>query len=181
MTSRSVSPKFVLSVLRNRSMRQVFLLIVILGFSSCQWFDTDKISSETFYEEELKAIDWEDVDQYPTFKACDHITDKEAQKKCFETTLATPIYKTISSKNLVTHQDLNDTIWVRFSITKDGAFTRVETKMDSLLQVQLPLLESWIRQSMDSLPQLAPAYKRGIPVETRFGLPIVIKTKKPKG
>ncbi|MDC8002868.1 hypothetical protein POV27_02275 [Aureisphaera galaxeae] len=162
-------------------MRQAFLWITLVTLSSCQWFDTEKISSETFYEEELKAIDWEDVDQYPTFKDCDHITEKEAQKQCFETTLATPIYRTISSKKLVTHHDLNDTVWVRFSITKEGAFSNVETEMDSALQVQIPLLESWIRQSMDSLPKMAPAYKRGIPVETRFGLPIVVKTEKAKG
>ncbi|GAB5398828.1 MAG: hypothetical protein Aureis2KO_04130 [Aureisphaera sp.] len=162
-------------------MRQAFFWMVLLGLSSCQWFETEKISSETFYEEDLKAIDWKDVDEYPAFKACDHLIDKEAQKKCFETALVTPIYKTISSKKLVTHRDLNDTVWVRFSITKDGAFSNVETEIDSALKAQIPLLESWIHQGIDSLPKLEPAIKKGIPVETRFGLPIVIKTEKSKG
>ncbi len=161
-------------------MRQASLWILVVLFSSCQWFETEKISSDTFYEEELKTIDWEEVDQYPTFKACDHITEKQAQKNCFVTTLTDPIYQTISSKSLVSHENINDTVWVHFSITKEGAFSQVETEIDSLLRTQIPLLDEWIRRSIDSLPQLAPAYKRGIPVAARFGLPIVVKTERSK-
>ncbi|MBX2826772.1 MAG: hypothetical protein KTR22_01330 [Flavobacteriaceae bacterium] len=162
-------------------MGRAFLCMLLVTLSSCQWFETEKISSETFYEEDLKTIDWEDVDQYPSFSACDHLIEKEEKKRCFESHITTPIYKTLSSKNIVAHHDLNDTVWVHFTITKEGNFKQVKTEMDSLLRLQLPLLESWIINSIDSLPTLAPAQKRSTPVETRFGLPVVIKTDVPKG
>lgn len=150
-----------------------FLLLLA---SSCQYFDTEKISSETFYEEELKAIDWEDVDQYPAFKNCEHLTEKELQKQCFETTLSNHIYDQIASKKIVTNTNLNSSVNLHIHIAKTGSIARVEVTMDSLLLEKIPLLEGWLRQGIDSLPVMAPAYKRGIPVKTEFTLPVIIAT-----
>jgi len=48
--------------------------------------------------------------------------------------------------------------------------------MDSLLKNDFPNLETLIHSSIESLKPLAPAYKRGIPVKTRFTLPVIVKT-----
>jgi hypothetical protein len=153
----------------------VFLLLLFLA-SSCQFFETEKISTEIFYDEELKAIDWKEVDQYPIFIDCDSLSEKQAQKTCFEQTLSLHLYKSISSKHIIATQDINDTVQLEFSISKEGILTVKNMEIDSLIQADLPLLKDWILQTIDSLQPIAPAYKRGIPVSTQFTLPIVIKT-----
>jgi hypothetical protein len=152
------------------------LLFLILITSSCNYFETEKISSDTFYEEELKTIDWKDVDQYPAFKECESQTEKLAQKNCFVTTLSEHIYAVIESKEMVASNNLQDTIQLSFSISKTGELRVIQMYVDSLISTQFPLLEDWMRTSVEVLPLLAPAYKRGIPVETEFKLPIVLST-----
>lgn len=152
------------------------VLSVFLLATSCQWFNTEKISADTFYEEDLKTIDWEDVDHYPAFRDCESLSEKQAEKECFEQQIRTHVFTAISSKNLKTHQDLDDTIWVGFTISNTGEISDVNISIDSLVQQQIPLLKSWLDESITNLPSMAPASKRGIPVITQFKLPIVLKT-----
>lgn len=154
----------------------VYLLLFLLA-TSCQWFDTEKISADTFYEEDLKAINWEDVDHYPGFKACESLSEKKAEKQCFEEQIQRHVYAAISSKDLKTHQDLDDTIWVGFTISNTGEISEVAISIDSLVEQQIPLLKSWLEESITDLPSMTPASKRGIPVVTQFKLPIVLTTK----
>jgi hypothetical protein len=146
---------------------------------SCQFFETEKISSETFYEEELKAINWEDVDQYPAFSVCDEFTEKKEQKQCFETTLGRIVHQTIESKNIITGQDINSTVLLAFNISNTGEISNLNIEMDTVVEKEIPLLRQWLIESIDSLPQVAPAYKRGIPVKTKFILPLVINSEAP--
>jgi len=157
--------------------RLLLLFLLIFGFSSCQFFETEKITKETFFETEINAINWNDVDQYPVFSECEHITEKEEQKQCFESTLSNHLYQAIPSDKILVAHDLNDTILLEFTVTILGQLSIKKMVMDSILQVEIPLFESYILRSIDSLQPVAPAYKRGIPVETTFSLPIVIKTK----
>lgn len=143
---------------------------------SCQFFETEKISSETFYEEELKAINWEDVDQYPAFSVCEEFTEKQEQKHCFETTLNRIIHQTLESKNIVTGKDINSTVLLAFNISNTGEISTLNIEMDTMIEKEIPLLRQWLVESIDSLPKAAPAYKRGIPVNTKFTLPLVIKS-----
>ena len=149
---------------------------VIFIMSSCTYFETKKISSETFLEEELKSINWKDVDQYPVFTNCEDISDKLTQKSCFESTLTTQIYQFINSKNIIANRDLNDTVNLDFLVTNTALISVTNIEMDSLLGAAFPQLEKWLLESIDSISVVAPAYKRGIPVNTEFSLPIVIKT-----
>ena len=158
-------------------MKHKYLAILLsLFLVSCQFFETEKISSETFYKEELKAINWEDVDQYPAFSVCEEFTEKQDQKHCFETTLSRYVYQTIGSKNIITGQDINSTVLLAFNISNTGEISNLNIKMDTVIGKEIPLLRQWLVQCIDSLPQVAPAYKRGIPVNTKFILPVVIKT-----
>jgi len=157
--------------------RLKFLLILLLA-TSCQFFNTEKISSDTFYEEEIKAIEWDQVDQYPAFKNCANYTEKAAQKECFESTLGSFVSDFIRSKDLVTHTDLNSTVQLDFIISKTGAIDSLQIAMDSLLQQKIPKLKDWLTHSIDSLPPLEPALKRGIPVKTKFTLPVLIQSEK---
>lgn len=163
----------------NFTMRKkvLFMFLLIIGVSSCQFFETEKISKETFFETEINSINWNDVDQYPVFSECEHLTEKLEQKNCFETTLSRQLYQSIPSDKILVANDLNDTILLEFTVTILGKLSMKKMVLDSMLQVEIPLFESYILRSIDSLQPVAPAYKRGIPVQTTFSLPIVIKSK----
>lgn len=154
-----------------------FIVIILILTTSCQFFETEKISKETFFEEEINAINWNEVDQYPVFSECENETEKLKQKECFESTLSSQLYQSIPIEKIVVSKDLNDTIFLAFTVSIEGELTVNNIVIDSVLQQELPSFESYILQSIDSLQPIAPAFKRGIPVQTTFSLPIIIKTK----
>jgi hypothetical protein len=152
------------------------LFVFTLFFQSCQFFETEKISSETFIEDEVKSINWKDVDQYPVFSNCESISQKQAQKECFEKTLSSHLYHSINSENILVTSDINETLTIDFMVDEKGKLFINSMIIDSLLKEQIPILESNILKGIDSIQPIAPAYKRGIPVKTTFKLPLVIKS-----
>lgn len=158
-------------------MKNSFLgLLIFVSICSCQFFETEKISTESFYEEELKTIDWNDIDRYPALAQCDTASEKVEQKSCFESSLSQHIYDYISTKKIIAYREVNDTLLLEFLVTNQGRLSVSSIQIDSSTQHQFPQLEKWILESMDSISILAPAYKRGIPVKTEFTIPIIIRT-----
>lgn len=159
------------------TMRNILVLILMLFLaSSCQLFNTEKIPSETFYEKEVEAIDWSEVDQYPVFTECERFSEKPAQKTCFENALANALYNNMVGEDMLAGEELIDTLWIEIWVSKQGELTIKNLEIDSIIQKDFPQLTTRIVQSIDSLDVIAPAYKRGIPVTTQFKLPVVIKT-----
>ncbi|WP_121906397.1 hypothetical protein [Ulvibacter antarcticus] len=152
------------------------LLCFCILSSSCRYFETEKISTETFYEEELQTIDWKEVDQYPAFEECENLSEKNIQKSCFENTLSSHLRQAFDKHKAVAIRDLNDTVSLAFSIDNKGKLHVTSIKMPATVQIEFPLLNSWLMEGIDTLKPVAPAYKRGVPVATEFTLPIVIKT-----
>ncbi|AFL81098.1 hypothetical protein Aeqsu_1614 [Aequorivita sublithincola DSM 14238] len=151
----------------------VFLLLLA---TSCQFFETEKVSSENIYEQEMKTINWKDVDSYPSFSNCENALEKPEQKECFINTISTQLYKSLNHEEIVATRDIYDTIKVNFEVSSKGQLSILQIKMDTILQKEFPNLEIWLLQSIDSLKPVAPAYKRGIPVKTQFTLPVIIRT-----
>ena len=158
-------------------MKYAFYVLVLFVLASCQYFETDKISSETFYQQEIKTISWNDVDQFPSFSSCQHISEKQASKICFENTLVSKIYAGFSSKHFVSTRAIKDTLWAAIAVSEKGNISLNTLQMDSLTSASFPELSIWVRQSIDSIPSLEPAHKRGVPVAVAFSLPIVLQTK----
>jgi hypothetical protein len=157
-------------------MKHFRYFIIVLLCTSCQFFETEKISSETFYVEELKTIDWKNVDRYPAFASCDTLSQKTKQKECFEGELAYQLQQSMTAQGVTALHDLNDTIVLSFSISEKAGITILAMQIDSLLQKEFPHLKDSLKYSIDALRLVAPAYKRGIPVKTQFTLPIVVTT-----
>lgn len=152
-------------------MKRLIPFAFLTIFISCDYFDKKKIDTQDIVEEELKAINWNDVDEYPTFSSCDDSTDKKA---CFETVLRDNLNEHLSNQNIIVTEDINDTILLKIHIDKTGAFTIKDVVSSELTKTQIPQLDSLLRHSLDSLPKLFPAIKRGQQVATEFNLPVVI-------
>ncbi|MCB0465194.1 MAG: hypothetical protein KDC78_05890 [Aequorivita sp.] len=158
-------------------MKHGFLFVFLLLLAtSCQFFETKKVSSEDIYKEEIKTIDWKDVDRYPSFSNCENTLEKPEQKDCFINTINSQLYKSIRKEAMIATREVYDTVKVNFEVSSQGELSILEIKMDTVLQKEFPHLETWLLQSIDSLQPVAPAYKRGIPVKTQFTLPVIIKT-----
>jgi hypothetical protein len=157
-------------------MKYLKIVLILLTATSCQYFETDKISKEIFYQEELKTINWKDVDQYPAFLECENFTKKTEQKSCFENTLSSHLRQTFTNHKAISVRDLNDTVTVKFTISNTGQLSIMEMKITETVKAEFPLLHKWLEESIDTLRPVAPAYKRGIPVATQFTLPIIINT-----
>ncbi|HET7360602.1 MAG TPA: hypothetical protein VFI78_01575 [Salinimicrobium sp.] len=158
-------------------MKRILLFIVLAGITSCNEFQTEKLTSEEILTLERKQLNWHEVDQYPAFKNCREITEAEAAKACFEEKVTRYVYAHLSQKRPVVTQNVNDTIWLQLVISEEGVPAIDSVEMDSLVIKQLPNIKLWLTESIDSLPKIFPAIKRGIPVSTKFKMPIVIRAR----
>ncbi|MEX2380404.1 MAG: hypothetical protein WD530_06655 [Vicingaceae bacterium] len=156
--------------------RCVFLLFLAVLWSSCDTFLNQKKTSEEFLEEELKTITWDEVDTYPLFPDCDERESKTTQQRCFETTLHKHLNSFIKNQELVSNEVIDDTLLIQLSISKESEVVITEISGDSLTFETFPELQDQLYKSIASLPKIEPALKRGVPVNTMFVLPLVIKT-----
>ncbi|NJW52358.1 hypothetical protein [Salinimicrobium oceani] len=155
--------------------KSLFLMLFPLVFASCEEFQTRKISSEEILIEETRDFNWHEVDNYPAFAECRNITEVEAAKACFGNKVSQYFYSRLEAKQPVVTEALDDTLYLYLKISEKGTPAIDSMEIDSLVLNQLPEIRSWLSQSVDSLPKIYPATKRGIPVKTTFRMPVVIK------
>ncbi|UNY99426.1 hypothetical protein MQE36_03565 [Zhouia spongiae] len=123
----------------------------------------------------MKNINWNEVDQYPLFEACDETADKESQKKCFQLTFIEQVFTTLKNNHIVVHKSMNDTVMVQILVSNTGQISIDSIEKTPEITRQIPQLDSLLQQSIEKLPKLYPALKRDIPVGTKIKLPIVLK------
>jgi hypothetical protein len=155
-------------------MKQYCTFLLVLMLYSCEYFNVKKVSSETILKEELQTFNWNDVDEYPMFTVCNSTLTKQERKACFEQTLTNFIIGYLQKDAIVVTQDLYDTIYLNFKITAAGDLILLDTKIDSLTNNEIPYIKQLLTESLDSLPEIFPAIKRGQQVTTEFTLPIII-------
>lgn len=156
-------------------MRKTLLSLLSILLLSCN-FETKKISSEDVLEQETQSLNWKEVDEYPAFKICQQETGLQKARECFETEVAKNIYAYLAKQEPIVNKSISDTIFLYIEITKTGT-PQIDSisAIDSTVIQQLPKIKNWLYESIDSLPTIYPASKRGIPVSTAFKMPIVIE------
>lgn len=155
-------------------MKQICIFLLLLMLCSCEYFNVKKVSSETILKEELQTFNWNDVDEYPSFSVCDSTSTKQEKKACFEGTLTGFITSYLQKDAIIVTQDIHDTINLNFKVTERGDLILLDTKIDSLTNNEIPNIKQLLTESLDSLPKIFPAIKRGQQVTTEFTLPIII-------
>lgn len=156
-------------------MKKTFLIIFLVVFTSCEFFEKQKISSEEILSQETRELNWQEVDQYPAFEECRELIESDAAKACFGKKVANYFYAHLEEKQPVVTESLDDTVYLHLRISEKGIPSIDSMEVDSLVVGQLPEIRSWLQQSVASLPKIYPASKRGIPVVTKFKMPIVIQ------
>ncbi|MEM6718495.1 MAG: hypothetical protein AAF611_04175 [Bacteroidota bacterium] len=153
-----------------------FLLFVC---ASCDFFNKPVVSQETIVAQEKESINLNTVDVFPSFSNCDAL-DTEAQKACFFETLTNQIYEQLTQNNLLITKHIQDTIQVELHIDTLGIVNISAIQKKPRTAKYIPSLDSLITASTTQLPKASPAYKRGIPVTTKFILPIILNVEEKK-
>lgn len=155
-------------------MRKILLSTFLVLLGSCN-FETKKISSEEVLKLESQTLNWKEVDEYPAFEDCQQETQLNAARDCFERKVAENIYAYLARQQPVVTNSIDDTLYLHIQINREGKPEIESMEIDTTVTNQLPDIRTWLHQSIDSLPKIYPASKRGVPVSTKFKMPILVK------
>ena len=122
-------------------------------------------------------IDYSSVDVYPLFSDCQEIDNKQVQKSCFESALTELLSEKLQSLDYEVKENVNDSSYVDLLINRNGKTRVVAINSPSIITHNLPHLDSIIRLSVDELPLVKPALKRGIPVKSQYKLAVVVRSR----
>lgn len=157
-------------------MRKFLAILVLSSCFSCDLFISKEKKTQKLVNQEILAIDWNDVDNYPLFGNCDESTSKTSQRECFESELLSHFSATLQEFEFVIDPEVNNTVFVDFLIDQEGKITVIHIEKDKGIDKLMPEFNGVISQSFRNLPPLAPALKRGIPVNAKFRIPIVLNS-----
>lgn len=153
-----------------------YWIVLGLSLASCEFFASPETKTQQLVEEELSAIDWNEVDQYPLFDTCEETASKPEQQNCFEQNLVMHLSMSLQDFEFQSDQSLADTLYVDFMVDNQGRISVVSMDKNPEFSMENPEFERIVSKSLRSLPRLEPALKRGIPVSSRFRIPLVLNT-----
>ena len=155
------------------------LLFLFLAIQSCQYFEKQVPDEKELLEQELKKINWDEVDEFPSVLQCDTIKDAEIKRQCFFDYLAQTIQERIGIDTLRIEYPEIDTINVKITVNPDSSL-QFETQYpnDSIALADKTKIDSILTSRLSDFPKVEPAIKRGVKVKTQFVLPVIIKMEK---
>ena len=158
-------------------MRKIILILFFLSqlFSSCQYFDKQVPSEKELLQKELKAINWKEVDEFPSIAGCEKIEDKTQRQQCFFEYMTQLIQQRLDVDTLSVLYPELDTIEVKVTVFPNSRimFEPLFPK-DSVAYDKIKI-DSILKARLVGFPKVNPAIKRGIPVKTQFVLPVILK------
>ncbi len=149
------------------------LLLLTLSLYSCQYFNSQVPNQDELLEKELKAINWNQVDELPSFSNCDSVVDKTQKKQCFFDFLTQLIQQKLSVDTLTVLCPKLDTINVKVTVLADATL-QFEPQINDTLSYNTTKIDSILKVRLVDFPKVNPAIKRGIPVKTQFVLPVIL-------
>ena len=122
-------------------------------------------------------VNFSSVDTSPSFKVCDSIIDKQKKNNCFRTTIHQKIGAELQKHQFIIRDSISEIVYVDLLINSKGKIVIEAMASSEEIRIQLPELDSVLRISVDKIPNVYAAIKRGIPVTTKYRLPIKIQLK----
>ena len=161
--------------IQTTALSKSYCYILLLMFSSCQYFEKQVPSEKELLQKELKSINWKEVDEYPSLVDCESVTDKKQQQQCFFERLTQLIQEKLSVDTLAALYPELDTIEVKVTVFPNATLQfEPQFPKDSVAYDTIKI-DSILRARLVGFPKVNPAIKRGIPVKTQFILPVILK------
>jgi len=158
-------------------MRYLLLALFLFGFTSCHLFESKEEKTQKLVQKELIQIDWSDVDDYPLFEDCDETLNKKLQRDCFENNIIENLSRDLKEFQFISESRVEDVVFLDFKIESDGTVAVVNVENIEILGEQKAEFIAKVQFSLNSLPHIEPALKRGIPVSAKFRVPIFLNSK----
>lgn len=158
-------------------MKKIFLILLLLPqlFNSCQYLDRQVPSEKELLQKELKAINWKEVDEFPSIVDCEYIDNKTQRQQCFFECMTQLIQEKLSIDTLSILYPELDTIEVKVTVFPNATMQfEPQFPIDSVAY-DIIKIDSILKIRLVDFPKINPAIKRGIPVKTQFILPVIIK------
>ena len=141
-------------------------------FTSCDKFSFSKSKKQQALD---TIVDFSSVDMFPSFKVCDAIINKDKKADCFRKTIHQKIGEELLKHEFTIKDAIDEVVYVDVLINSKGEF-RIDAIVSSKnIKNKIPKLDSLIKATVQNLPTIYPAIKRGIPVTTKHRLPVKIK------
>jgi hypothetical protein len=156
-------------------LKQYYFILVFLLFNSCQYFEKQVPLQKELLQKELKAINWKEVDEYPSFADCDKADDKTERQYCFFQYLTELIQDKLNGDTLSVLYPELDTIEVKVTIYPDSKMKFEPQFPGDSVAYDTIKIDSILNARLVNFPKVNPAIKRGIPVKTQFILPVILK------
>lgn len=153
-------------------LRVLFFLLIAFFVTSCDKISFSKNDKNIVLN---TSVDFSSVDTFPSFKVCDSIIDKTQKTDCFRKTIHQKIGADLLQYTFIIKDSIDEVIYVDLIINSEGVFTLDAIQSSNNIKKVLPHLDSLLRESVQNLPKIIPANKRGIPVTIKYSLPIRIK------
>lgn len=154
-----------------------FLFVLITLFQSCQYFEKNVPNKEELLQKELKKINWEEVDEYPSTLACDSIMDKGQRKQCFFDFMSAHLEMKLANDTIRSYYKGLDTLKVKVMVLANAQISfQSHLETDSLPFNQIEA-DSVLQSKLIHFPSVEPAIKRGMKVKSEFVIPVFIKAK----
>lgn len=132
-------------------------------------------SEKELLKKELKAINWKEVDEYPSFVDCDKLENKSQRQLCFFEYLTELIQQKLTSDTLSILYPELDTIEVKVTIFPNAKMKFEPQFSNDSVAYDTIKIDSILHARLVDFPKVNPAIKRGIPVKTQFILPVILK------
>jgi hypothetical protein len=158
-------------------MRKIILILLFLPlfFNSCQYFDKQVPSENDLLQKELKAINWKEVDEFPSVTECEKIENKTQREQCFFEVMTQLIQERLSVDTLSVLYPELDTIEVKVTVFPNSRIIFEPLFPKDSVAYDTVKIDSILKARLVGFPKVNPAIKRGIPVKTQFILPVILK------
>lgn len=158
-------------------MRKIILILLLLPFflNSCQYFDKQVPSEKELLQKELKAINWKEVDEFPSVVECEKIESKAERQQCFFEYMTQLIQHKLSVDTLSVLYPELDTIEVKVTVYPNSRIIFEPLFPKDSVAYDTVKIDSILKARLVGFPKINPAIKRGIPVKTQFILPVILK------
>jgi len=155
-------------------LRVFSFLILVIFCTSCDKFPFSKKNQLPVLD---TVINFNEVDFSPSFAVCDSLVEKDAKFACFRTNIHQKIGEELQKNVLTIKDSVDEIVIVHLLIDAKGILKLEQIEASEVIMEQLPTLDSLLAISIQNISKIYPAIKRGIPVKTKYILPIRVQFK----
>ncbi|SRR5690554_877229 len=147
----------------------LFVFFIIMT-TACNFTPKEVPNAQEMLRRELHAIDWDRVDQYPTYASCDTISDSDGRVICFFELFSSEVFEILKKDSIVKISTIDSVLFSVTINTESDVFFETVAINEKLLPKFM--MDSIMQKNQERLTKIYPANKRGVPVTTQFQLKV---------